>query len=259
MIVVVAPTIATAWLDATSRLLDAGGDVFTSIVTVENPEAERPRDIRARALVDAFMVDYCNGKDTQAVASTIFPIAMIASRSPEKLYSDYITRTFPRIKRQPGNSRGTYFLRMIDYATVKGNRVVRVNQLDRVIRKMRRSLGGRGPMRSVYELSVYHAGEDAGSMRGFPCLSHVSLKLDTANERLHLTAVYRNQAYIERLYGNLLGLSRLQSFVAQQVGYGVGGLTCHATHADLGVADSNVRRVVESVRAVLSAGEVAAA
>jgi hypothetical protein len=42
--------------------------------------------------------------------------------------------------------------------------------------------------------------------------------------KLHLTAVYRHQLLITKGYGNLLGLSRLQRFMAQQTGYGIGEL-----------------------------------
>jgi hypothetical protein len=251
MITVTAPTITRAWLEAISMLLEAGGDLFTSVLQIEHPGESIGAEVEARALIDAFIADHCDGYDTQTVASTLFPVAMTQNRSTDKLYSDYITRTFPMLRRSRDNRRGTYFLRMIDYATVKHGRIIRVNQLDTTIKKMRRALAGRGPMRNAYEIAIYHPGEDAGPIFGFPCLSHISFKLDTANDQLHLVGIYRNQTYIERLYGNLLGLSRLQRFAAKQIGFAPGRLICHATHAHLGVAPTHVRDIIRSVAEVL--------
>jgi hypothetical protein len=49
------------------------------------------------------------------------------------------------------------------------------------------------------------------------CLSFLSFKLDNDN-RLMLTAVYRNHYYVERLLGNLIGLARLMAFVSNEAG-----------------------------------------
>jgi hypothetical protein len=50
---------------------------------------------------------------------------------------------------------------------------------------------------------------------------------------LLLTAMYRNHYYITRLLGNLIGLGRLQAFVAEQAGVPLGSLTVISTHAEL--------------------------
>jgi hypothetical protein len=62
------------------------------------------------------------------------------------------------------------------------------------------------------------------------CLSFLSFKLDHDN-RLMLTAIYRNHYYIERLLGNLIGLARLMTFVGNEVSLQVGSLTVVSTHA----------------------------
>lgn len=67
--------------------------------------------------------------------------------------------------------------------------------------------------------------------RGFPCLVHIDLTVFEG--RLSMAAVYRHQYLITKAYGNLLGLSRLLRFLAQQSGYEVGELVVHATMADL--------------------------
>jgi hypothetical protein len=66
--------------------------------------------------------------------------------------------------------------------------------------------------------------------RGFPCLVHVDLTL--LDGKLSMLAVYRHQYLVTKAYGNLVGLSRLLRFLAQQTGYEVGELSVQATLAD---------------------------
>ena len=47
------------------------------------------------------------------------------------------------------------------------------------------------------------------------------------------TAVYRNHFYVARLLGNLIGLGRLQRFVAEKAGLEIGELTVISTHAEV--------------------------
>jgi hypothetical protein len=65
---------------------------------------------------------------------------------------------------------------------------------------------------------------------GFPCLSHISLTLHES--AIHLTALYRNQGFVRKAYGNYVGLARIARFFATEVGVAVGEITCVATHAD---------------------------
>jgi hypothetical protein len=44
--------------------------------------------------------------------------------------------------------------------------------------------------------------------------------------------VYRHQFFIEKAYGNMLGLSAMLHFLCQQSGYAPGELVVHATMAD---------------------------
>ena len=61
---------------------------------------------------------------------------------------------------------------------------------------------------------------------------HLSFKLHT-DDRLSLTALYRSHFYVQKALGNLLGLSQLMCFIAEQVGLTVGPLVCHSTLAQL--------------------------
>jgi hypothetical protein len=64
----------------------------------------------------------------------------------------------------------------------------------------------------------------------FPCLSHISLTL--VRGQLNMTAVYRNQAFITRAYGNYLGLARLLDFLATETDTRAGEIEVVASHAD---------------------------
>ena len=49
--------------------------------------------------------------------------------------------------------------------------------------------------------------------------------------------MYRNHTYVTRCLGNLIGLGRLQAFVAKEAGVKMGSLTIVSTHAELDKGD----------------------
>ncbi len=245
MIVTDKETITESWLAATEQLLAVGGDAFSSIVRVGR--TVEPAEDPSRELLDAFLTSK-DLLDTQAVANTIFPITL-ARHAPDKLFERYEQRIWPVIRRVPSNNRGTYFRRLIRFDGVKGLS----HPLLTMIEKMRTQLGRNGPIRCAYELAVYRPGDDSSLIMGFPCLSHLSFKLDTKAGRVHVAALYRNQTYIQRLYGNLLGLGRLVAYVARHVDLEPGEVVCHAGHAELGsrISKGAAEGLVHSCRAAM--------
>jgi hypothetical protein len=87
-------------------------------------------------------------------------------------------------------------------------------------------------------------------------LSFLSFKLHP-DQGLLLTAMYRNHHYIGRCLGNLIGLGRLQAFVAKEAGLSVGSLTCVSTHAELETGDGwgirDARALIEQASGILNA------
>ncbi len=83
--------------------------------------------------------------------------------------------------------------------------------------------------------------------RGFPCLVHVDLTL--YERRISMAATYRHQYLVTKAYGNLLGLSRLLVFLAQQTGFRVGELMVNATFADAEENNYTKARVIELITA----------
>jgi hypothetical protein len=218
-------TLTGGWLAATEALAAQGREAFTLVLRVLEPGEPSTRDTQVREQLDAAL--RARGKlDTEGVANTIFPVSMLATRTAEALYADYDQRSWPVLRRR--DPRGTYFRRLTHLDLGDGGSA---NPLAICIDKMRRQLARSGTLRCAYELAVYNPATDSRVGMGFPCLSHVSLKL--GGDAVHLTALYRNQRYLERAYGNLLGLARLQAFIARETGQGVGELVCHATHAEV--------------------------
>jgi hypothetical protein len=97
---------------------------------------------------------------------------------------------------------------------------------------MQRQIANNRTYRNVYEMSIYDPTRDAGKPSNRQYLSFLSFKL-TRDNRLLLTAIYRNHTYISRGLGNFIGLGRLQAFVAEQSGATLRSLTCISTHAQI--------------------------
>lgn len=223
-------TLTSAWLDDLEYLHDHNGELLNLVTTIRNPDPYRV-DERMIAEFDAWLIRESKQR-VGTVANTIFPSAYLrGSADRQQFYDRYLAR-LPRLRKQKGNRQGTYFGRLIEYpASVDVKRGQTMNQLEGIIQKLQGQLRGRGPKRFAYQAQIFVPGRDNGSLMGFPCLSFVSFQLDRG--RLCLTATYRNQYYFGRALGNFIGLARLQSFVAQEVGLPAGSLTIHACHAEI--------------------------
>jgi thymidylate synthase len=117
------------------------------------------------------------------------------------------------------------------------------NLLADLVAEMKRNLAGERTFRNIYELPIYNAMKDrTGSPIGRQCLSFMSFKLDDDN-RLLLSAVYRNHYYTEKLLGNLIGLGRLMAFVADEVKVKLGPLSVLSTHAQVDTAGATQAQI----------------
>lgn len=245
-------TIDLAWTVALTHVNAAkGGAVGNLVLTVSAADVAVSEAVRAR--VDQALT----AADTwtvNTVANTLFPAALY--RPPAFSWSKSLTaeqvaelndaaaRLFTsygsmldEIKRHPGNASGTYFSRMF---TWPGREVGGVNQLASRIKYLRGkknhhasdvAIGGEGevPIEDNIAFGLQEYGSTDRRQRAFPCLVHINLS--AVNGVLSLTAVYRNWFMITRGYGNLVGLSRVLSFLAQQTGLTVGEIVIHAGNA----------------------------
>lgn len=247
-------TLSEAWLRALAHAASQSkGRCVNLVMTVENPgsENEAIRDALDRTL------DAAGDQSVEEVAGTIFPSALYQGPgfawSPNLdaqavgrlddaahgLYGRY-QQMLPLLLKFPGNSRGTYFSRMI---TWPGKEPGGTNQLELRISRIRSEFARGNRTNNTLDVDV---GADALTseplagvqvyeptdqrMQGFPCLVHIDLTL--VDGTLHCTAVYRHQYLITKAYGNLVGLSRLMHFLCEQTGAECGELVVVATLAN---------------------------
>lgn len=197
------------------------------IIDVDDPVGETDNDRAVITELDTYLAEHSeNGFLVRTVANTIFPQSTYEDHGAPDFYEVYIDKVFPKLKRSP-RDWGRYFERMIAYPTSGGPH----NLLEKMIGKMKRNVDSGAPYRNIYELPIYNPIKDAeGPPRGGQCLSFLSFKLDK-EQRLFLSAVYRNHYYTEKLLGNIIGLGRLMQFIADETGLTVGPLSILSTHA----------------------------
>lgn len=246
-------TVSEAWLRTLEIVVPGGGRLVNVLTTVTEPGTEDPR---IRAVIDRTLEG--RGERAQSVdtvAGTIFPadlyrdvgyawqpdLDVAASDALDDASADLFESyevMLPLLLTANGNRGGTYFSRMI---TWPGKEPGGVNQLADRIRYLRGhrtrgvmannaadiAIGGEADI-GDQGLQLYAATDRR--QRAFPCLVHVDLTL--LGGRLSMLAVYRHQFLLTKAYGNLMGLSHLLKFLAQQTGFEVGELAVQATLAD---------------------------
>lgn len=258
--------LSLAWRDALNHLVDQGGKAVHLAVAIRRPvEAE---DERVRAVLDAF-IDERRGAGAKlwpisTVANTIFPSAFYRpgrDNARQRLYELHAkAQRMQQRMRDPEN----YFNRLVAYPVPGGEPFNQLEYVvDRLINQRKPRKGGRGgALSSAYEvgfttpdgsdLRIQAPGQDRNTM-SFPCLSHISFTLE--RDVLNLAALYRNQHFVTRAYGNYLGLARIGAFIAEEAGVELGEVLCLATHADAQLQDFGKARVERLAAATLDATE----
>jgi hypothetical protein len=261
-----ASTLSEVWVRTLEHLLDQRDGKDINIVAAFPGTAEDPA---VREVLDGFISGLAQGSprakvlEIDTVASTLFPdtwyVPDRAADPREHLYR--MQRRAARVHRRISGEEENYFDRLVAYPSVAGGSV---NQLEEQVLRLQGQLAVIGPKSSAYEIGISNPGDlrlqvpgKDHQYMGFPCLSHISLTLHGG--AIHLTALYRNQGFIRKAYGNYVGLSRLARFFARETGVRVGEITCIASHAD---AEFNVagktelRRLLADCLAVLGSQPV---
>lgn len=248
-----AETVSEAWLRTVEVVAEGGGRLVNVMTTVTEPGTELAP---IRATIDQVLDSRGrHAQSVETVAGTIFPADLYRDLgyiwrpdlsahdgqaiddAAADLYESY-QLLLPLLLTADGNKQGTYFSRMV---TWPGKLEGGVNQLADRIRYLRSyrsrgvsahnaadiAIGGEGDI-GDQGLQVYAATDRR--QRSFPCLVHIDLTL--LHGKLSMLAVYRHQFLLTKAYGNLVGLSNLLRFLAQQTGFDVGELAIQATLAD---------------------------
>lgn len=236
--------IVPTWLAAARYLQATGGTGRNLLLEVSQPGVLSRSDLPVLGRVNAQMV--ANGDlSIETVAGTIFPQGLYTRVGRPDFYQEY-QRLMTRAQK-PG-TWGLYFDRITRREAPDRTTV---NPLEDVIEKLKAVVARGVVYQATYELSpsdpaqdvvpssdngaelaTYDPIRDRKRLYGGPCLSHLSFKI-TSSTILDLTAIYRSHRYCERALGNLIGLGRLQKFVAEQSELQLGALTCVSTHAEL--------------------------
>jgi thymidylate synthase len=230
------------WLAAATAVQTRGGEAHNVVIDISNPLDETATDAAIIREVDNFLRGH-HRNTLSGVANTIFPQSIYNRHGPEAFYGTYRDTVLPRMKRMT-HDWGRYFDRLTAWKKVKRGKIEIINPLDDLVRFMKRQVASDRTYRNAYEMTIFDPARDAGKVSNRQCLSFLSFKL-TDDNKLLLTVMYRNHAYIARGLGNFIGLGRLMAFVSDETGTGMGSLTCISTHAEIDYGKNTHHGVVE--------------
>lgn len=234
--VITGETCPEVWLKACNYLLGKNQSQYSDynlILEINNPLQITPEDKIIYDLVDNFL--YSKGaRNIDTVAATIFPASFYISKGFEKMSAEYPETIEALPKRCLGGWGSTYAYRLLRTKELDGKHF---NPLEKIISNIKKlpSHGKRHEINCTSfdgDIRIFDPSKGDDKLMGGPCLSHISVKV-VNSEFINLTALYRNHFYIERLLGNLIGLSQLQSCIARETSLKEGSLVVHSTAAEL--------------------------
>ena len=209
------------WIQAIKFLQRNRWDCFNLIVHIKEPLIFYS-DINEKIISFAKSNNFLTPKH---VAYTIFPQGLYRVKgSASKLYRSY-NRIAPNLIRKSNNKWGTYFQRMISYK--RDNNII--NQLQNIIEKINTR---QSTSKAAYTIVIEEAGNETVRKMGAPCLNYIAIQLESGSPRkISMLCTYRNHDFLQRAYGNYLGLCNLLKFLAEETDSAVGTITCISSHA----------------------------
>jgi len=230
---IAAENLSEAWLDVV-RFMSAvpGRKAVHLLVRISDPQIEDlPIRSEAEELIEAWNRAHPK-KQMQAIETTrntMFPAAFARRTAGPADLARYYRERYGKdgLRGFELNERGIYFGRLVAYPRSESEYA---DQLSDTVRKLQQELNTGSNKSSRYELNVYNERLDRSPM-SFPCLAHLSVHLH--ERKLHVQAIYRNEYLVARAYGNYLGLSQLQAYIADSVNVAPGELLVTAGHIEM--------------------------
>lgn len=227
-------TAPAVWLAAVEHLTGCSdAEDFDVFLHIEEPTVLSTADASVYREVDGFLVSH-GAFSIHTVAETIFPLDEYSRNGLRGLFDDYPSKLRGIQKARTDGNWGSYSSRIFRQKDFEGNTF---NPLEDILKKITKH----GKYRASFELGhgrpfeddipIYDPATDRKRLYGGPCLSHLSIKVHDGKVRFNAT--YRSHYYVRRLLGNLVGLGRLQYFLAREAKLEVGGLTINSTFARL--------------------------
>jgi hypothetical protein len=233
-------TAPAVWLAAVEHLNGCPDqEDFDVFLHVAEPTVLSKSDAAVYKEVDKFLTMH-GGFGIHTIAETIFPLAEYLHGGAPGVFKDFPPKIRAIQKARDDGNWGSYAYRILRQKDMQGETF---NPLEDLIKKIK----NHGKYRASFEMNrghpfeddipIYDPATDRKRLYGGPCLSHLSIKVHDGQVRFNAT--YRSHYYVRRLLGNLVGLGRLQYFVAREAGLNVGGLTINSTFArlDTGTGD----------------------
>lgn len=240
--------LSVAWANV-FRQLTAPGTVELSpvVVKIEGMLDEIPVESpEIRAQLDKQLMSL-GLQSCHTVANTIFPDSLWNEQSNNELLFSRFEKIWPQLRKCPANNLGHYFRRLTHYEPdgAKGW----VNQLEHIIETYRKGIHRRSALQAItFDPTRDH--KQTPRLK-FPCLHQVGLLPD--GDDLTITGYYAMQYYVERAYGNFLGLCRLGRFMAHEMGLNFKRMICVASVAKLGTSKKSVRSLAENMETLIKA------
>jgi hypothetical protein len=227
-------TVPEVWLSAVEHVAkQPNAEDFDVFLHIAQPTVLSEPDAAVYKAVDGFLKGH-GAFSVHTVAETIFPLDEYARNGAKGLFADYPAKLREIQKARTDGNWGSYSYRILRQKDAEGNTF---NPLEDIVEKIKQH----GKYRASFELGsgrpfedevlIYDAATDRKRLYGGPCLSHLSIKVHDGQIRFNAT--YRSHYYVRRLLGNLVGLGRLQYFLARETKLAVGGLTINSTFAQL--------------------------
>ncbi|MEN6543670.1 hypothetical protein [Parvibaculum sp.] len=227
-------TAPAVWLDAVEHLAGcAKTQDFDVFLHIAEPTVLSAADALVYKEVDNFLTSH-GAFSVHTVAETIFPLDEYARNGACGLFDGYPTKLRSIQKARRDGNWGSYSHRILRQKDFEGKTF---NPLEDMVSKIAKhgkytasfELGQGRPFED--DIPIYDPVTDRKRLYGGPCLSHLSIKVHDGHIRFNAT--YRSHYYVRRLLGNLVGLGRLQYFLARETKLAVGGLTINSTFARL--------------------------
>jgi thymidylate synthase len=132
--------------------------------------------------------------------------------------------------------------------TAYGQNGPSVNQLDNIIS----AINNRSTRsHAAYTMQIQYPGNETLRKMGGPCLNYLAVQIEKG--RVGLLAAYRNHEFLERAYGNYLGLCNLIKFIAQETSMRPGMLTCISSHAFAAGNKRELKDIAAKIKTKLTA------
>jgi hypothetical protein len=227
-------TAPAVWLAAVEHVAGCpSGEDFDVFLHIGEPTVLTAADALVYREVDQFLVSH-GAFSVHTVAETIFPLDEYQRNGARGVFDDYPEKVRSIQKARTDGSWGSYSYRILRQKDHNGKTF---NPLEDMVAKIANHRNYRASfeigMGRPFEddIPIYDPATDRRLLRGGPCLIHISIKIHGG--KIWLNATYRSHYYMCKLLGNLVGLGRLQYFLARETGLAVGGLTINSTFAVL--------------------------